>query len=598
MPRAKKAAPVAPENEVEALENPMPAVPASGIQMIALSRMIRAPENVRKTDIAVDIEGLADDIAAKGLLQNMIGYVGDTDADKELVFISGGGRRLQALNLLYRRGTIDHELALPVLLRARDEAIDLSLSENLAKRDMNPADEFLAFEALMKPGSLSPADLAKRFGFSERYVKQRLRLAGLAPEILDAMREGKLTIDAAMAYALSQDCKLQLKVFAAEEKKGVWGHGVQSIRSGIINSVMTTGDSLFKFVGKAAYEEKGGRYEDDLFGDADNNSGRKLIDPDIVMAIASFRADFQMARVLKDAQRDHPATSDVILVPGLRLGKVPKPPKGYEKVERPYWRTELPKMPELRTKADEAGIGICGYAGINHEGKLVLDEGFFVPVGRLAELIPPRQEAPVKSEQERQAERRAAAIEQCRLFLAADKVNTAMKDGDVTGRRFWGSLRPPLGRMYEYDDIGQAYSVPQSIIVTQDEVDRIPFEDAEAEYERQEAEAIAQREAKEKADAAAAEAKDARKAEILALDPVPAVILVGGIAHFRWESGAYSDERESDAGDEVNYDSSFYDDVAELLESNDAIGLTWATMEAYDADPHGDNAAAQLEDVQ
>ncbi|WP_289144978.1 ParB/RepB/Spo0J family partition protein [uncultured Sphingobium sp.] len=593
MPRAKKVAPVAPVIDSEAV-----VAKISGIDMIPLGRLMRAPENVRHTDKAVDVESLADDIAAHGLLQNLIGYRGDTDIDAAAIYIVGGGRRLQALDLLYRQGVIDHDFLVPVLLRAATDAIDLSLSENLAKRDMNPADEFLAFEALMKPGLLAPADLAKRFGFSERYVKQRLRLAALAPEILDAMRQGKLTIDAAQAYALSQDCKLQLKVFAAEEKKGSWGHGVQSIRSGIINAVMTTGDPLFKFVGNAAYEEKGGRYEDDLFGDADNYSGRKLIDPDVVIAIASFRADFQMARILKDAQRDHPATSDVILVPGLRLGKVPKPPKGYEKVDRPYYRTDVPSMPELRSKADEAGIGICGYAGVNHEGKLVLDEGFFVPSGRLAELIPAREEAPGKSDQERQAERRAAAIEQCRLFLAADKVNTAMKDGDVTGRRFWGSLRPPLGRMFEYDDIGPAYSVQQSIIVTQDEVDRVSFEDAEAEFERQEAAAVAQREAKEKADAAAAEAKAARMAEILAVDPVPAVILVDGIAHFRWESGAYSDERELDAGDDVNYDSSFYDDLEELLESTGVVSLTWATIDAFDADPHTDNAVAQLEEVQ
>src|SRR3546814_9858804 len=83
---------------------------------------------------------------------------------------------------------------------------------------MNPADEFTAFAQLMQRGSVSPADLARQFGFSERYVKQRLRLASLASEILDALREGKLTIDAAMAYAGTQDQRLQLRVFARSEE--------------------------------------------------------------------------------------------------------------------------------------------------------------------------------------------------------------------------------------------------------------------------------------------------------------------------------------------------------------------------------------------
>src|SRR3546814_18885457 len=101
---------------------------------------MRAPENVRQTNKAVDVESLADDIAAHGLLQSLIGYAGDTDIDAAAVYIVGGGRRLQALQLLRERGAIDDSFAVPVLLRDPDDAINLSLLENLAKRDMNPAD--------------------------------------------------------------------------------------------------------------------------------------------------------------------------------------------------------------------------------------------------------------------------------------------------------------------------------------------------------------------------------------------------------------------------------------------------------------------------
>src|SRR3546814_11641416 len=100
---------------------------------------------------------------------------------------------------------------------------------------MNAADEFVAFDRLLQRGSVSPADLAKQFGFSERYVKQRLRLAALAPEILDALRNGKLTIDAALASVGTQAQKLPLKIFAGEAKKAGGGWSVPtpwSIRSG------------------------------------------------------------------------------------------------------------------------------------------------------------------------------------------------------------------------------------------------------------------------------------------------------------------------------------------------------------------------------
>src|SRR3546814_15824386 len=78
MPRGKKAvSPGLPENENDSAG----AIAPSVIQSIALGRLMRAPENVRQTNKAVDVESLADDIAAHGLLQSLIGYAGDTDID-------------------------------------------------------------------------------------------------------------------------------------------------------------------------------------------------------------------------------------------------------------------------------------------------------------------------------------------------------------------------------------------------------------------------------------------------------------------------------------------------------------------------------------
>ncbi|MGH2248717.1 ParB/RepB/Spo0J family partition protein, partial [Enterococcus faecalis] len=77
-------------------------------------------------------------------------------------------------------------------------------------------DEFVAFAALMAPGNRSPADLAKQFGFTERYVKQRLRLAGLADEILDALRQGQISLEVATEYAKTADHALQSRVYKRE----------------------------------------------------------------------------------------------------------------------------------------------------------------------------------------------------------------------------------------------------------------------------------------------------------------------------------------------------------------------------------------------
>lgn len=566
---SKKAAPVAPEGEAVAM-------PESGIQMIPLGRLLRAPENVRKTDKAVDVESLADDIAAKGLLQNLIGYAGDTSIDKSAVYIVGGGRRLQALELLAKRKVIDNSLPVPVLLRAPAEAIDLSLSENLAKRDMNPADEFLAFDALMKPGALSPADLAKRFGFTERYVKQRLRLADLAPDILDALRQGKLTIDAAMAYAGSQDHKIQLKVFASEGKKGAHAHHAMNIRFGISGAQMTTGSALFKFVGAADYEKKGGRYEDDLFSDAMGYDGRKLRDPDIVMGIASDRARFQLVGKLAEAKEAHPTTSDVLLCPGLILGKFPKSPKGYELVEKGY-RHDVPDYPVLRDRASAAGIDIIGVCGIDYGGRLKLEDRFFVPGGRLAEVIPPPTSAPRETAEQLEAKRRATAIRSVAAWLAAKKI----RDDKVEGRQFWETMRPDLWRPRDVEDIGECYSVGIDVLVTPEEIDA-QLEAAEVEYDRQEAAKVVEREAREKAAAEAAAAATAERQALLSLDPAPTVVQLGVLVLFQWQDGCWYDEREAEGADPVYS----FDDLTELAEWAEVEGALvkgwWASVEAYD----------------
>lgn len=194
-----------------------------------------------KTASDVDIDSLAQDIALKGLLQPVIG-AGDTDIDPVGRVDRGRGPApVVRARALWAQGAIDDAWPVPVLMRSPAEAVDLSLSENLGKRDMNPADEFEAF-ATPSPARCRPADLPAA-GFSERYVRQRLRLAELAPEILDAMASGEA--DAGGGAGLCADAGPR----AAAEDIQIRGeeelaHGTSSISSAIINAQMTTGSAV------------------------------------------------------------------------------------------------------------------------------------------------------------------------------------------------------------------------------------------------------------------------------------------------------------------------------------------------------------------
>lgn len=548
-------------------------VAGSAIVPVPFGRLRRAPENVRKTDVAADVESLADDIAAHGLLQSLIGYQGKG----VIVCVAGGGRRLQALELLRKRGAIDDDFPVSVLIRPQAEAIELSLSENLARRDMNPADEFSAFAALLR-GTTTPAELAKRFGFTERYVKQRLRLSVLADDILDALRAGKMTLDAAMAYARSQDQAIQMKIFKAQIK--AWRpHDPDQIRIAFMGVQMTTGDPLFRFVTAKDYEAKGGQYEDDLFSAASSPSEyKKVRDAGIVTAIAADRAAFQLDRIKSEAKEKHPTTVDVLLAPGIRRGKTPKIPPGCKIIDR-GWNCDL-TWAQLWARAVKVGALITGIASVDSAGKLSLEERFFVPADKVSAVMPPpRGYGQQKSEEERAAERRADAVKSIAAVLAAEELSKAKTEG----RRFYNSSRPQLWNTETVEGLGECWAVPQTYYVTTAELDA-KLAEAEIEFDRQEAAEVAAREARETERAEAEAALEKQRAEVLAMDPAPVVVILDAQPWYRWADGQYFDEPE-----DVDAEPFEGGSLAELLDQAVQITAAFATIGEYfafrDANP-------------
>src|SRR3546814_11981284 len=102
---------------------------------------------------------------------------------------------------------------------------------------------------------------------------------------------------------------------------------------------------------------------------------------------------------------------------------------------------------------------IMGASG-NHGGALEIEEQFFVPGARLAELIPAKAEAPRKSEAELAAERRAEQVRSVAAWLAAKKI----REDKVDGRQFWQNTRPALRREKEIHGLGGTYAVGDGVL--------------------------------------------------------------------------------------------------------------------------------------
>ena len=172
--------------------------------LVPASKLTKSPTNMRWTsDPAADAQ-LEANIAERGVLQNLVGI--PVARKKGHYRITAGGRRLDAVHRLIAAGKLAADHPVPVLvLGDASDAIEISLSENFFRLAMNPAEACRAFQDIIDIERKSPAEVALRFGLSERFVLGRLRLASLAEPIFDALSAGDITLDVAMAYASVSD---------------------------------------------------------------------------------------------------------------------------------------------------------------------------------------------------------------------------------------------------------------------------------------------------------------------------------------------------------------------------------------------------------
>ncbi|MBN9361770.1 MULTISPECIES: ParB/RepB/Spo0J family partition protein [unclassified Devosia] len=228
------------------------------IQTIPLNRLVHSKANVRRTGRGRSLEGLMASIATHGLRQNL--NVRPTSGNRFEVV--AGGRRLEALRRLAAGG--DVEKTLPVNCLVLDEgenALELSLVENAIREDMHPDDQCAAFAELVEQG-MPVEDVAARFGVTPTVVKQRLRLAAVAPSLRARYREGELTLAQMMAFALVEDHARQEQVWAELPE---WSRTPESIRRALTAEGLAAGHRLSRFVGLEAYEAAGGAVLRNLF---------------------------------------------------------------------------------------------------------------------------------------------------------------------------------------------------------------------------------------------------------------------------------------------------------------------------------------------
>lgn len=236
---------------------------------VPLSRLVRDEANVRKKYDSDSVASMKASILAHGIIQPLAvrpPQEGDRDLGGQLYRVFAGGRRLRALTELVEEKLIDPDLDIPIIVRDVDDrqASEMSLTENIIRRQMEPADEYRAFKELADKG-MSVAEIALRFGQSERFVKGRLALANVHPDILAAFESGELSFEGVAAYTINPDQEAQAKFFHGAQQ---WARrNVHDIKAAMRNTGIRETSDLAEFIGREAYVAAGGHIHEDLFGD-------------------------------------------------------------------------------------------------------------------------------------------------------------------------------------------------------------------------------------------------------------------------------------------------------------------------------------------
>lgn len=264
------------------------------IQSVKVKNLSLSKDNVRKSNRDAGIDTLAANIAAQGLLQNLI----VTPLKKAGHFtVKAGGRRLRALQRLIEQGTLPADHIVPVLVLSDDDnAIETSLAENFQRVPMNPADECTAFNFLIQKG-MTAEDVAKRQGVTTRFVEQRVRLAELAPPVFEALAAGEISLGVAQAYAVTADTDRQTRVFE-QMKNAYYGNQPDNIRRAILNGTIKANDAKARFVGRDAYVAAGGRIEGDLF--TVEAGDENWIDVDLLEELAAKKLEAAAAELAQE----------------------------------------------------------------------------------------------------------------------------------------------------------------------------------------------------------------------------------------------------------------------------------------------------------
>jgi ParB family chromosome partitioning protein len=265
----------------------LPKIALSVSRDIPFNKLVLSQSNVRRIKAGVAIEELAEDIARRTLLQSLtVRPVCDADGNETGLYeVPAGGRRYRALELLVKKKRLAKTAPIPCVIRTGGIPEEDSLAENVQRAPLHPLDQFRAFLTLREKGQ-SEEEIAAAFFVSVHVVRQRLRLAAVAPSLLDVYAEEGMSLEHLMAFTVNPDHARQEQVWQALQHSP--RKEPYQIRRLLTEGSVRVSDKRALFVGTTAYEEAGGTILRDLF---ESDDGGWLQEPALLEKLVADKLE-------------------------------------------------------------------------------------------------------------------------------------------------------------------------------------------------------------------------------------------------------------------------------------------------------------------
>jgi ParB family transcriptional regulator, chromosome partitioning protein len=186
---------------------------------VAISSIRLNPQQPRRRFSEGAIEELTQSIRRTGVLQPLV--VRRTDTGFELI---AGERRLRAS----KRAGLEK---VPVVIRGSNDQdqLEVALTENLQRVDLNPIEEANGYDRLGKEFNLTQEEIAARVGKERSTVSNLLRLLKLPPAVQEMLGSGTISMGHARALLPIEDARRQEALAHKIEKEGLSVRQVENL---------------------------------------------------------------------------------------------------------------------------------------------------------------------------------------------------------------------------------------------------------------------------------------------------------------------------------------------------------------------------------